>query len=264
VTESKLTKSQYKHFGPRPIEGYGPGAAITATVRFDDECGNGHNTFAITADIRVPERRDVVACGCLHDDVKKAFPELAKYIKWHLCSTNGPLHYIQNTLYLAGNKDCWGRAPGEPSAWELGVRFGDSPVTHHVNAKFWRFIKERYGTTTFRVVGYTHERDPDTYGTHHTLEGFGAKWHECPFRHKREADEFCEGLNRCKVEFIKVPVEYSEGKPRELEAARRAAVWPEATDEELTSPDLKERLLARLPGLLEAFRANVEELGLTW
>ena len=43
-----------------------------------------------------------------------------------------------------------------------------------------------------------------------------------------------------------------------------AAIWPEATDEELTAPDLKERLEARLPALLEEFQAAVESLGFTW
>ena len=72
---SKLTKQQYKSFGPRPVEGYGKGAAIWAHVRYDDECGNGHNTFAITGTVRVPKQRDAAAGGCLHDDLALAFPE---------------------------------------------------------------------------------------------------------------------------------------------------------------------------------------------
>jgi len=39
------------------------------------------------------------ACGCLHDEIRQHFPELAHLIKWHLVSTDGPLHYIANTLY---------------------------------------------------------------------------------------------------------------------------------------------------------------------
>ena len=30
------------------------------------------------------------------------FPEFAPYLKWHLCTSEGPLHYIENTLYWLG------------------------------------------------------------------------------------------------------------------------------------------------------------------
>ena len=80
---SLLNKQQYKHFGPKPIDGFGRGAAIWATVRFDDDCGNGHNTFSITAEVRKPGRRDIEAGGCLHDEIAEAFPKLAPLIQWH-------------------------------------------------------------------------------------------------------------------------------------------------------------------------------------
>lgn len=48
-------------------------------------------------------------------------------------------------------------------------------------------------------------------------------------------------------------VRVGEGKVRELDLARSAAVWPEATDEELIAAT-KETLLARLPALQEQFR----------
>ncbi len=53
-------------------------------------------------------------------------------------------------------------------------------------------------------------------------------------------------------------------KIRNLDHARSTAVWPEATDAELTEPGLEERLKARLPALLVAFRKDVESLGLEW
>lgn len=85
-----LTKS--KVIGPRNL-------TITVTARYDDECGNGHDTFAITADITKGKRFE--DGGCLHDEIAKHFPELRKYIKWHLTSEDGPLHYIANTVYWA-------------------------------------------------------------------------------------------------------------------------------------------------------------------
>jgi uncharacterized protein Usg len=91
----------------RPISGYGAGGQITVSVRFDDECKNGHQTFSITADVYTTasrRRHDCQACGCLHDDIAAIFPELAPLIKWHLTSTDGPMHYVANTCHHAGDR----------------------------------------------------------------------------------------------------------------------------------------------------------------
>jgi len=74
---------------------------LIVTIRLDDECGNGHNTFAITGDL-AHLRRGVWledSFGMLHDEVARFFPDLAPLLKWHLCSTDGPMHYVANTLY---------------------------------------------------------------------------------------------------------------------------------------------------------------------
>jgi hypothetical protein len=55
-----------------------------------------------------------------------------------------------------------------------------------------------------------------------------------------------------------------EGKARELDHARSSAVWPDATDEDLTAPGLEARLLARLPVLMVEFKNAVESLGLVY
>ena len=87
-------------------------SVLVANVRFDDECKNGHNTFSITADLYDETRRNgeeyvfnsmgkkryLTARGCQHDLVTKHFRELAPLIKWHLTSTDGPLHYVANTV----------------------------------------------------------------------------------------------------------------------------------------------------------------------
>lgn len=99
--ESVLTRSQTKTFGPRAIAGWGKDAMLTVTVRYDDECGNGYNSFAITGEIRSPHTHDCDACGCLHDEIGILFPELVPFIKWHLTGTDGPMHYIANTVYWA-------------------------------------------------------------------------------------------------------------------------------------------------------------------
>jgi hypothetical protein len=142
---SILTKNQKRVFGPRVDTESGD--LFTVCVRYDDECNNGRNTFSITANSRDWG-------GCCHDQIAEAYPELAYFIKWHLVSSDGPLHYVANTLY-------------------------------HV-------------------------------------------------------------------------------KTGKLDYARSTAVWPEATDEDLLAPGLKERLLARLPKLLEEFKTAVESLGFTY
>ncbi len=92
---------------------WGEGAYMTVTLRYDDQCKNGHKSFAITADIQRPSARDVEACGCLHDEIRQYFPELSGLIAWHGVSDDGPLHYIANTCYLASNRDCHGLLKGE-------------------------------------------------------------------------------------------------------------------------------------------------------
>ncbi len=263
--ESTLTKQQYKNFGPRPIAGFAKGAAIWANVRYDDECGNGHNTFAITGHVTEPGKRDWACGGCIHEEIAAAFPELAPLIKWHMCSSDGPMYYVANTVYFAGDKDHNGQRKGEPSRYSYGVRFGDSPVTHVLRSKsFFHFLQERKGE--FQVVAIAHPPTKDTYkyADNWTFVGYGDQWHECPFSSEVEAREFAEGMNRCKVEFVQLPTAFSEGKERELDAARRAAIWPDATDEDLTAPGLKTRLEDRLPALLAEFRAAVESLGFTY
>lgn len=151
-----LINSQQKQF-TKSVEIDGVPCKMTVTTRFDDRCGNGHNTFSITADIR---GRGIDWGGCLHDEIREHFPELAHLIRWHLVSTDGPMHYIANTTYLAS----------------------------------------------------------------------GTEWN-------------------------------GEPKTPDIDAARSAANWPDATLEQLQS---KEALTARLDGLLAEFREVVESAGFVW
>ncbi len=94
---TQLTKNQsYTDTFTHPDEG-----RLDVCLRYDDFCGNGQNTFSITAVLQDRNGREI-ACGCLHDEIRQHAPKYAEYIKWHLCSSNGPLHYIANSLYLAG------------------------------------------------------------------------------------------------------------------------------------------------------------------
>ena len=221
---STLTKKQTRTFGPRLIDGWGAGATITAEARWDDECGNGHNSFAITGEIRVPHRRDCEACGCLHDEIAASFPELAPLLKWHFCGSDGPMHYIQNTIFLAGDRDCWG----------LKIEERRQNINGKTKLPTWELVAldaDGEPLPTYKLPKYVDAAEAPA-------SAFRLEWR--PW---------------CRI---------GEGKARKLDAARRSAVWPDATDEDLTAPGLRERLEARLPALMAEFRAAVESLGFVW
>lgn len=255
----------------RPISGWGAGAKIKVEMRFDDHCKNGANDFAITATINSPassRRNDCEACGCLHDEIAQAFPELAHLIKWHLSGWRGPMHYVANAAYLAGDRDFNGRAKGEPSSFETVIYFADSPVHHKIKDSFAKFVSERAMTGDFHVVAIDGGTSPSGYkfSPKFTFAGYCEKWHECPFDSEREAQEWAQAVNAGAYRLDRIATAFSEGKPRELDKARRVAVWPDATDAELSVPraELEAALAARLPTLVAALRADIEACGFMW
>lgn len=108
---SKLVKSQKRVIGPIDIpesEGFGIGRVLKIEVRWDDSCGNGHNSFAVTGTIERKGNRggDCDACGCLHEEIKKyGPPEVSKLIRWHLVGGDGPMHYKANTEFWLLNAE---------------------------------------------------------------------------------------------------------------------------------------------------------------
>lgn len=192
---------------------------ITVTLRYADQCGNGHNTFSVTGEIDEYDGdhwRDH-SCGCIHDDIAKQFPKLAHLPKWHGCTSNGPLHYEANTVYLAGDRDYRGLRNGERKR-----------------------VVDRNGTPGWELLRPDRAAENFLYSA------------ECP--RAPEAPRY-------------VPWNHvGEGKARELDEARSVAIWPEATDAELCAePDeLRAALRARLPKLMQDFRADLEAAGFMW
>ena len=131
------------------------------------------------------------------------------------------MHYVANTIHLAGDCDCWGLRKGE----------------------FRQFTDKKSGLLLWEL----------------TLD-------EVPgVRFLTQNPQVASAVEPPPVTLQWKPYgREGEGKARELDAARHAAIWPDATDAELTNPGLKERLDARLPALLAEFRAAVEELGFTY
>lgn len=80
---------------------------IAVTLRFDDEFNNGHEDFSITGDTwsRWNGRWREDSGGCIHNEIAEHFPNLKHLIKWHLVSTDGPMHYVANVVYHMSNRD---------------------------------------------------------------------------------------------------------------------------------------------------------------
>jgi hypothetical protein len=265
---SVLVKKQVKKFGPKSFTENGERRSITATVRYDDECGNGHNSFAITGEIHGP--RGFESVGCIHEEIAKHFPDLAPLIKWHLCSSDGPLHYVANVVYHASNRDHWGLLKGEASAsprhQKHVVMFGNSPIEHEVSPRLKKFIDETLAADgEFVLDRMTHVMGGKEYYKYQ-FAGMDCKWHECPFDTESECRQWIDAVTGCELHWSSRPTLFGEGKERDLDAARSVGIWPDATDDELMQDreTLTAALQARLPGLLVEFRAAVESLGFTF
>lgn len=281
-TDGGPCKLQYKHYERTFTDGDQHGR-IVATVRYDDECGNGHETFSITGELylspRPGERKrkdEPDMCGCIHGEIARYIPELAHAIPYHLVSADGPLHYIANTVHHAGNRDCWGKRKGEPYGYETSIQFGANPIkrTFKRGQKFIKWLESATGHSgrdrfDFEVLRIDHENkrgESYQFDPKYTFGGFDAEWYQCPFDTETEALDFLTALQTCDPQFVKIPTAWGKGKERELDHARSSAVWPEATDEELSvDPEaLTEALKARLPALMERFKAVVVGLGFVY
>jgi hypothetical protein len=185
---------------------------IKAIIRYDDRCGNGHNTFSVTGEIdeKLKNGRWREACGgCIHDKIAKHFPELKNAIRFHLMSSDEPIHYIANTMYHAGDTDCHGLKKGEKRQIKDGK-----------TGKLCWVLED--GPEIEKYVA------SDTKPEHTVILEY-KPWYKV-----------------------------GEGKEPDLEAARRSAIWEDATLEQLRD---KEALDAHLIELRQEFVKVVESFG---
>lgn len=222
---STLTKKQTKTYGPKIYQKGGETYKLTATVRYDDNCGNGHNSFAITG-AQYRKRKNGTweedSFGCIHEIIVKYFPELEPYIKWHLCGSDGPMHYVANTLYHASDKDCWGLRKGEKRQLRNG----------------------RTGLPVWEAVVV------DAEGNAHALPTYKHPWIDAEDKPAKNGD----------IQYQPHMI-VGEGKDINLDHARSCAIWPDASLEDLQDEN---KLKARLPQLMEEFKQAVESLGFTF
>lgn len=77
---------------------------VAVSAKLADECKNGVCDFSVMADvyeIKGPGRPRFVGCGCCHDEVLKAFPDLKSVVDLHLCNYLGqPTYPVEDGMYL--------------------------------------------------------------------------------------------------------------------------------------------------------------------
>ena len=87
---------------PNNGERYEP-KKIVVSIRCNDECKNGHDTFAITGELwEVGDtyRRGPSTCGCIHNEIIKYYPEFQLLVDLHLSDGNGlPMYALENGFY---------------------------------------------------------------------------------------------------------------------------------------------------------------------
>jgi hypothetical protein len=259
---SVLTKNQKKKVAINGVMYEGEKVDLLITIRYDDDCGNGHNSFSITGDIyKTGKRSDsaYICGGCVHEAIETLAPEYAKYIKYHLMSSDEPLHYVSNTLYHALDKDCWGYRKGEVSKYETTIKFKVFPMSFKLDSDFIDYLKTSGKNATFDIEEIPHkDKDGYKYASKYTFKGYVVGRYKCPFDTLREAQEWKEALSTLEYDFIQTPTQWGEGKEPNLEAARESAKLPNATLEQLQDKDF---LMAQLPRLRRELKAAVEELG---
>ena len=245
----------------RPINGYGVGGHI----RVEISCSP---YFSISASSR--RRDDIEAGGAMHDEICRYFPELAPLLKFHLWS-GLPMHYVENTLFYTSERDYAGRLKGEPTDYTTRLYVNDAPIGYHLppSAAQWLLENHKSGST-FEVVKL---EDPLGQFARFTLRSSSgsqqaANWYSAMFKAEYPAQEWCTTLNnpQTRVTATQVPVGFSKGGVRDLDAARRCAAWPEATDEQLCLPteELKALLEQRKDALTAEFTAMIESIGFSY
>lgn len=204
------------------------GRRVRVKLRFDDNCRNGHMSFGMTGESWHPKEARGPngpggAGGQIQDEIADAFPELIPLMQWHLCTTDGPLHYEANTIYHARDRDHHGLRAGERR----------------------QLVNGRTKLPVWQLTGPGGSVLPASSGD----------WVDA-----------LEAPPPILANWTPVWIE-GKGKVRDLDAARRSAIWPEATDEQLMQEpeELRAMLRQRLPDLMARFkRAMTEDCGFLW
>jgi hypothetical protein len=266
--ESKLTKHQKQVFTKDIIWENKP-HKMTVTLRYDDEYNNGHNTFSITGEIRKEGNHRNFECGgCIHDEIVKYFPEFKELIKWHLMSSDGPLHYIADTIYWAKDREYINKEIGEPVEFKRALKFKKIPLIFDFKDSFYDFITSVKNWDDVKIVTLEYKKDKDnyTYSPSYTFEGTNSiEWYQGEFKTLQKAQEWLEMFKTFDFDIIQTPIEWNEAKEPNIENAKRSAIWGATElDTDITKLNDEEFLKKRLPLLVIEFKKAMENIGFTY
>lgn len=84
------------------------GNTMRIKIRLNDECKNGHQDFAITADVYQKDKPKIdkyhIMGGCCHEEILKVRPDLNIFVDLHLCDYKGiPMYAVENGYYHLRN-----------------------------------------------------------------------------------------------------------------------------------------------------------------
>lgn len=106
------------------------GNDLVITIRLNDECNNGHQDFAITADgykKGLRSDRAFLYGGCCHEEILAVRPDLKLFVDLHLCDYLGtPMYPIANGFYHLHNGT------------------NDKPMTSEEFCEYYRITPEQY------------------------------------------------------------------------------------------------------------------------
>lgn len=85
------------------------GNPVHIKISLDDDCKNGHADFSITATVYEKDKpkndRNTICCGCCHESILEARPDLKLFIDLHLADVTGvPMYAVANGFYHLKNK----------------------------------------------------------------------------------------------------------------------------------------------------------------
>lgn len=272
---STLTKNQKQVFW-KQIDFEGKKRWLEINIRYDDECGNGHNTFAITGTVwkrqgSTSDSNHIVG-GCIHDIITEHAPEYAHLIQWHLVSSDSPMHYVSNTLYHSRTTDCWGLEKGEKQiiSYAYYLEVNKSPIKYKLSKELLDIVhslenhpgltKDAWAQAEIESV---HHKEPETFSCNYSIKGFGHDWYKAPFKSLEDAEMFIDCMVNHDCRIVEEPdsVRIGKGSEPDLEAARNTACAPDATLEQLQDEAWLE---ARLPELMHRFKDAMETQGFTY
>ena len=186
-------------------------ANCVISIRLNDECKNGHEDFAITADFWKLEspRTDGnwIMGGCCHEEILKFRPDLKIFVDLHLNDFRGyPMYFIENGFYHLENmpKDKFMKyAKVDETGYELLKKasnkdeYGYLLLNKLENHKIWEDLAKKGIAKLQELTGKVFESkgtrlyDIDKYKT----LNFPEDWFEDINVQKRRKEKFLYELN---------------------------------------------------------------------